>query len=136
MLDYVYWGEKRKPDYEVTINCATLLGCMVGMIVFGILGDKFGRRKIYGIELLILIAGTFGLVLSSPGYVSLEQIRNYQSDFDIDWNHVGSMNIRAWLVFWRFVAGMKHLLRPKQTCKLLIDNQVSESGATIPFQQF
>jgi Sugar (and other) transporter len=41
----------------------------------------------------MLIGGTLGLVMSSPG----------TNPLDIDWTKAGSMNVVAWLVFWRFV---------------------------------
>lgn len=106
MLDYVYWGSSTGPKYETAINCATLAGCFVGMISFGFLGDKFGRRKLYGIELMMLIGGTLGLVMSSPGYTPVNQLSGV-NPLEIDWTEAGSMNVVAWLIFWRFVSGMR-----------------------------
>lgn len=68
MLGYVYWNDSTQPTHETAINSATLAGCMLGMVIFGIAGDRYGRRKMYGIELLLLILGTIGVVMSSPGY--------------------------------------------------------------------
>jgi PHS family inorganic phosphate transporter-like MFS transporter len=118
MLDYVYWGSSTDPKFETAINCATLAGCVLGMVSFGFLGDKFGRRKLYGIELLTLIVGTLGLVMSSPGYIPVDQLSG-KSAFQIDWTKVGSMNVVAWLVFWRIVSGMNLTARVKRKQKAL-----------------
>lgn len=58
------------------------------MLIFGYLADRYGRRKLYGVELIVVIFGTLGLVQCSAGY-------NNQS-----------MDILGWLVFWRFFVGL------------------------------
>jgi MFS transporter, PHS family, inorganic phosphate transporter len=65
----------------------TLLGSMVGQLVFGFLADVYGRRKLYGVELIITIAATFGVLMCSSG-------KN------------GSMAIQGWFIAWRFVMGI------------------------------
>lgn len=87
MLAFVYWDSDPTSSRETAINSATLAGSIIGQIVFGVLADRFGRRKMYGIELMIMVIAVLGLAMSSTG---------------ID----GSMRIMSWLVFWRFVAGV------------------------------
>jgi MFS transporter, PHS family, inorganic phosphate transporter len=87
MLGFVYWTDDTKPGHETAINNATLAGCILGQVVFGILADFWGRRKIYGIELLILLAGTIGFAMSASGFGR-------------------SMNVISWIIFWRFVSGV------------------------------
>lgn len=87
MLGFVYWNGDVQSDHETAINSATLAGCIVGQIIFGALADHWGRRKMYGFELIILAVGTFGFVMASTGYN-------------------GSMNIVSWLIFWRFISGI------------------------------
>jgi PHS family inorganic phosphate transporter-like MFS transporter len=53
MLSFVYWSTVVGPTREEAINIATLAGCVLGMILFGVLGDIYGRRKMYGIELIV-----------------------------------------------------------------------------------
>jgi PHS family inorganic phosphate transporter-like MFS transporter len=56
-------------------------------LIFGFLADRYGRRKLYGLELIVVIFGTLGLVQSSAGYN-------------------GSMSVLGWLMFWRFFVGL------------------------------
>ena len=54
------------------LKASTSTGIIIGMILFGWLADAFGRRRMYGVELAIIIWGTFScaLVSSSPGISS------------------------------------------------------------------
>ena len=75
---------------EEAINIATLAGCVVGMILFGVLGYIYGRRKMYGIELIVLIVG---VLMGSNGFATGDGLN-------------GSMDIESWLIFFRFVSGI------------------------------
>ena len=75
------------------------------MLLFGVLGDIYGRRKMYGLELIILIIGTVGVLMSSTGYVPLNKLSGIQPE-TVDWGSYGSMNIQSWLLLWRFVTGI------------------------------
>lgn len=86
-LGYVYWPGVTDSKPELKINGATLGGSVIGMLLFGYLADRYGRRKLYGIELIIVIFGTIGVVQASAGYD-------------------GSMDIMGWLIFWRFFMGV------------------------------
>jgi len=44
-------------------------GTLVGQLVFGILGDKMGRKKNYAIVLIILIVSTIGCALAGPSKI-------------------------------------------------------------------
>lgn len=87
-LAFVYWPNDPNTDHESAINLITLTGSLLGMLIFGFLADKYGRRKLYGLELIVVIFGTLGLVQSSGGY-------NNQS-----------MNVLGWIMFWRFFVGL------------------------------
>lgn len=39
-------------------------GAVVGQLVFGLLADVVGRKKMYGLELMIIIIATIGLAFS------------------------------------------------------------------------
>ncbi|KAI9695064.1 MAG: hypothetical protein M1820_008957 [Bogoriella megaspora] len=86
-LAYVYWPDEINGNHEITINALTLGGSAVGQLLFGILADVFGRTRLYGIELVIVIVSTVGIAISSSG--------------------VGkSMNMYALVCVWRFVMGV------------------------------
>ncbi|RDW70888.1 uncharacterized protein DSM5745_08399 [Aspergillus mulundensis] len=89
MLGYVYWPhEDGMPQrFSVALSIATLGGAMVGQVLFGVAADIWGRRKMYGLELVVLIFTTLGVALSSTGAES-------------------SMSIVGLLIFWRFFMGV------------------------------
>ncbi|KAK5071786.1 hypothetical protein LTR64_004437 [Lithohypha guttulata] len=87
MIAYVYWRDDLSNRRNVHINLATLSGTMLGQVIFGFLADKYGRKKMYGFELILLIAATLGVVMSSEGAE-------------------GSMSVFAWLIWWRIIVGI------------------------------
>ena len=105
MMGFVYWHDATRSSHETAFNDATTAGCMVGMVTFGLLADTFGRRKMYGWELVVLMAGTMGVVMSSTGYVPLDP-SNDERPGSVDYGSFGSMDIQSWLLFWRFLSGI------------------------------
>lgn len=87
MISYVYWNNEISSLRLTTINIATLAGTLLGMVMFGFLADKTGRKKMYGVELVLLITATIGVVMSSEGANS-------------------SMSVYAWLIWWRICVGI------------------------------
>ena len=87
-LAYIYWPDRRNGDRSLGINIATLVGTCTGMILFGYLADCFGRKRLYGVELVVVIAATLGLTQASAGYDNK------------------SMSIYPWIVFWRTLLGI------------------------------
>ena len=87
MLNYVYWKNNPSPNNTVLINLSLLTGTLVGQLVFGVLGDRYGRRRLYGWELLILTIATFLLTIASKG-----ALQNTSSV--------------AWVAAWRFLMGV------------------------------
>jgi PHS family inorganic phosphate transporter-like MFS transporter len=86
-LGFVYWPSDNNVNYELLINIVTLAGSTIGALVFGYFADKFGRRKLYGLELIIAIVGTLGVAQASQGYD-------------------GNMSILGWILFWRLFMGI------------------------------
>ena len=48
------------------VKASTNWGNLVGQLGFGYLGDKLGRKKMYGVELIIMLVATFGSAISAP----------------------------------------------------------------------
>lgn len=69
------------------ITLTTLLGTIVGMLLFGVLADIYGRKSVYGLELGIVVLATLGMTTASTGYSN-------------------SMDIYGWVGFWRFILGI------------------------------
>ncbi|KAH8649683.1 major facilitator superfamily domain-containing protein [Tricladium varicosporioides] len=87
MLGILYYGGTIPHTYETALSVVTLGGSIIGQVAFGLCADIWGRRKMYGLELIITIGATLGVVMSSNGIN-------------------GSMSIIAWLLVWRFVLGI------------------------------
>jgi PHS family inorganic phosphate transporter-like MFS transporter len=87
MLAVVYWNGTIPQSQEVLINLSLLVGTFFGQIVVGILADRYGRSRLYGIELIILTFATVLMSITSEGALS-------------------STNRLAWVVVWRFIMGI------------------------------
>ncbi len=86
MLGYVYWQNNTPRSVELSMSVSTLLGSIVGQLVFGYWADVYGRRRMYGLELMVSIGATFGVVMSSSGAA-------------------GSMEVLGWFIASRFLMG-------------------------------
>lgn len=64
---------------------SALLGAAVGQLLFGWLGDRIGRRRMYAVTLSVMAIGAIGSALSSP---------------------VGGLSTITVLTLWRFVLGV------------------------------
>jgi PHS family inorganic phosphate transporter-like MFS transporter len=70
LIGRVYYGNESDDDsnkkYEVppsvtsTMLAIALLGTAIGQLVFGRLGDRVGRRRMYGIALMIMVLSSIG----------------------------------------------------------------------------
>ncbi|KAH3662000.1 hypothetical protein OGAPHI_006181 [Ogataea philodendri] len=58
MLAYVYWGNDMPTSTNTLLKVSTSVGTVIGQFGFGLLADLFGRKKIYGTELIIMISAT------------------------------------------------------------------------------
>ncbi len=52
---------------DTAIKLSTTAGAVLGQVVFGWLADKLGRKKMYDLELTIILVGTFGQSISGSG---------------------------------------------------------------------
>lgn len=63
MLGIVYWQDDEHKgvmphDADTAIKVATSAGAIFGQCIFGYMGDLLGRKKMYGVELMIIICTT------------------------------------------------------------------------------
>lgn len=66
MIGYVYWqdqGNKTPHNVDTAIKVSCSVGTVVGQLLFGYLADRVGRKRMYGVELMIIIIGTIGQTL-------------------------------------------------------------------------
>ncbi|KAG8697243.1 Inorganic phosphate transporter pho84 [Ceratobasidium sp. 394] len=86
MIGYVYNSKHALyPNQELGIKVATPLGTLFGQLLFGWLADVVGRKKMYGVELIIIIIGTFAQAVSS---------------------NTPAVSIISTLIVWRFIMGI------------------------------
>ncbi|RDB25729.1 Repressible high-affinity phosphate permease [Hypsizygus marmoreus] len=86
MLGYVYGqDQKLNKSQDLGIKVAAPVGTLCGQLLFGWLADIVGRKRMYGIELMIIIIATFGQALSGGAHA------------------VGIIGV---LVVWRFIMGI------------------------------
>jgi PHS family inorganic phosphate transporter-like MFS transporter len=86
MIGYVY-GHKQKlnKQQDLGLKVATPVGTLVGQLLFGWLADVLGRKKMYGVELMVMIIATFAQALSGGGH---------------------AVSILGVLIVWRFIMGI------------------------------
>jgi PHS family inorganic phosphate transporter-like MFS transporter len=88
MLGIVYWPQKKgamPTPSDTAIKVATSGGTVIGQVGFGVLADVVGRKKMYGLELIIIIVATLGQALSAPG---------------------PGLSIVGVIIFWRVIMGI------------------------------
>jgi PHS family inorganic phosphate transporter-like MFS transporter len=50
---------------DTLVKASAQLGTLIGQFWFGFLADRYGRKRMYGIELLIIMVGTVGASFSA-----------------------------------------------------------------------
>ncbi|KAI0185368.1 phosphate permease [Xylaria flabelliformis] len=88
MLGIVYFQDakgKLPQSSDNAIKLATSAGTVIGQLGFGYLADHVGRKKMYGVELIIIIFATIGQALASGS---------------------PSVNIVGLIIFWRVLLGV------------------------------
>ncbi|KAI0067338.1 phosphate permease [Artomyces pyxidatus] len=86
MLGYVYGSNHNlTSNQSLGVKVATPIGNLFGQLLFGWLADVVGRKRMYGVELMIIIVSTFGQAVSGRG---------------------PAVSIIAVLIVWRFIMGV------------------------------
>ena len=70
----------------ILINASTLVGTLVGQLLFGALADRYGRMCMYRIGLLLMLVFTLYITSSGTGQ--------------------GNLSFLALVTVWRFFAGV------------------------------
>lgn len=58
IMAHVYWGGKIPDSTTTILKVSTSVGTVIGQVGFGTVADLIGRKKIYGMELILMIAAT------------------------------------------------------------------------------
>lgn len=93
MLGVVYWHDRKgkgnagkiPTTADTAIKVATSGGTVIGQVGFGALADIVGRKRMYGLELIMIIFATLAQALSSDSY---------------------AISIVGILIFWRVLMGI------------------------------
>ncbi|CAG8561677.1 6092_t:CDS:2 [Dentiscutata heterogama] len=74
-----------RASIDMGLKMSAACGTLVGQLAFGWFADRYGRKKVYGWELAIMIMATFGSAMSSNSFA-----------------------ITTWasIMFWRFILGI------------------------------
>jgi MFS transporter, PHS family, inorganic phosphate transporter len=70
---------------DTALKTATSGGAVIGQLLFGWLADRIGRRKMYGVELAIILIATLVQSLSGPSW---------------------AVSLTGLLIFWRVIMGI------------------------------
>ncbi|CAG8538710.1 6307_t:CDS:2 [Scutellospora calospora] len=87
MLGYTYFAPSNAvpTNWDTGLKTSAAIGNIIGQILFGWMADKYGRKKMYGIELSIMIAATAGTALAADSF---------------------TMNMLSGIIFWRIILGI------------------------------
>ncbi|KAJ8655802.1 hypothetical protein O0I10_008466 [Lichtheimia ornata] len=89
MLGYIYYKDDHNQmpsGIQGPFKGMVSFGQLVGQLTFGFLGDAFGRKSIYGLELLLIIIATINCATSASA--------------------VEGVGAVGFLGFWRFILGV------------------------------
>ncbi|KIP03886.1 hypothetical protein PHLGIDRAFT_121198 [Phlebiopsis gigantea 11061_1 CR5-6] len=86
MLGYIYGKDHAlSANQDLGLKVAAPIGSIIGQLLFGWLADVIGRKRMYGVELIIMILGTFGQAVAGEGH---------------------AINVLAVIILWRFIMGL------------------------------
>jgi PHS family inorganic phosphate transporter-like MFS transporter len=115
MLGIVYYpGVGSMPaSSDNAIKLATSAGTVVGQLGFGLLADIVGRKRMYGLELIVIIFATLGQALTGSGPAG---------------------NIIGLIIFWRVIMGIG--IGGDYPLSSIITSEYDASAHSYPFLTF
>ena len=72
-------------NVQTAIKASISVGAVIGQVVFGYLADRIGRRKMYGVELIIMILTTSAQAIIGSS---------------------AALNVTGILILWRILLGV------------------------------
>lgn len=87
MISYVYYNGNIPANIDMGLKVSVAVGTLIGQLVFGWLADILGRKKMYGIELMIIIIAALGSAICGEG-------------------KAGSVSVVSVIIFWRVIMGL------------------------------
>ncbi|KAG0243862.1 Inorganic phosphate transporter pho84 [Actinomortierella wolfii] len=85
MLGLIYYGGELPASMDLGIKISASVGTLIGQVFFGWLADRLGRKRMYGVELMIIIVATLGQALSGAG---------------------SKLSLPAAIIIWRLILGV------------------------------
>lgn len=90
MLAWVYWNDPvnkhtTPANIDLGLKASAAAGTFIGQLLFGWLADKLGRKRMYGIELIIIIVASVGSALAGSGF---------------------AVTVQGGIIFWRVILGV------------------------------
>ncbi|RSH85349.1 Inorganic phosphate transporter pho84 [Saitozyma podzolica] len=86
MIGYVYHqGGSNTTNQDLGIKVAHSIGTFFGQLLFGWAADQIGRKRMYGVELMIIIIGTLGQAVAGEA---------------------AAISVYGVIIMWRFIMGI------------------------------
>ncbi|CAG8451231.1 5228_t:CDS:2 [Dentiscutata erythropus] len=85
MISIVYFDNNIPSIVDTGLKISAAIGTLIGQLVFGWCADRYGRKKMYGLELSLMIAATLGSALCANSF---------------------AVTLWGSLMFWRLILGI------------------------------
>jgi len=85
MIGYVYYGGKTPANIDLGLKVSGSAGTLAGQLLFGYLADRLGRKRMYGVELMIIIVATVGSAVTGQSR---------------------AVTLAGTIMFWRVIMGL------------------------------
>ncbi|KAI9225263.1 MAG: phosphate transporter [Piptocephalis tieghemiana] len=91
ILGYVYFADEANgnvvpPNIDLGLKVSTPVGTLIGQLFFGWLADRIGRKKMYGVELIIIVVCTIASAFAA--------------------NSAKGITVWGMIIMWRVILGV------------------------------